>query len=83
MDSSLIKFMIFLLSLYLIQCFPGALFAILASLESLCNFSSQLVFNPLYTWTVTALSGEFTGGITFFINAGLLLIPMILIGWVQ
>ena len=63
--------------------FLGALFAILASLESLCNFSSQLIFNPLYTWTVTELKGEFIAGITFFINAGLLLIPMSLIGWVQ
>lgn len=61
----------------------GALFAILASLESLCNFSSQLIFNPLYTWTVTELKGEFIAGITFFINAGLLLIPMILIGLIQ
>ena len=60
--------------------FPGALFAILASLESLCNFSSQLIFNPLYTWTVTELTGEFVAGITFFINAGLLLIPVVLIG---
>lgn len=61
----------------------GALFAILASLESLSNFSSQLIFNPLYTWTVTKLKGEFVGGITFFINAGLLLIPMILTGIIQ
>jgi len=61
----------------------GALFAILASLESLCNFSSQLIFNPLYTWTVTELKGEFVGGITFFINAGLLLIPVVLIGLIQ
>lgn len=61
----------------------GALFAILASLESLCNFSSQLIFNPLYTWTVTELTGEFVAGITFFINAGLLLIPVVLIGVVQ
>jgi len=63
--------------------FSGALFAILASLESLCNFSSQLIFNPLYTWTVTELKGEFVGGITFFINAGLLLIPVVLIGLIQ
>ncbi|XP_067026890.1 proton-coupled folate transporter-like isoform X4 [Acropora muricata] len=61
----------------------GALFAILASLESLCNFSSQLIFIPLYTWTVTKLKGEYVGGITFFINAGLLLIPVILIGIIQ
>lgn len=61
----------------------GALFAILASLESLCNFSSQLIFIPLYTWTVTELKGEFVGGITFFINAGLLLIPVVLIGLIQ
>jgi len=61
----------------------GALFAILASLESLCNFSSQLIFIPLYTWTVTKLKGEYVGGITFFINASLLLIPVVLIGIIQ
>ena len=58
----------------------GALFAILASAESLCNFCSQLIFNPLYTWTINELEGKFVAGITFFINAGILLIPMVLIG---
>ncbi|XP_027037860.1 proton-coupled folate transporter-like [Pocillopora damicornis] len=61
----------------------GSLFAVLASLESLCNFFSQLIFNPLYTWTVTELTGEYVAGITFFINAGLLLIPMALILVIQ
>lgn len=60
--------------------FLGALFAILASAESLCNFCSQLIFNPLYTWTIHELKGKFVAGITFFINAGILLIPMVLIG---
>ena len=58
----------------------GALFAILASAESLCNFCSQLIFNPLYTWTINELKGKFVAGITFFINAGILLIPVTLIG---
>lgn len=58
----------------------GALFAILASAESLCNFCSQLIFNPLYTWTINELKGKFVAGTTFFINAGILLIPMALIG---
>jgi len=58
----------------------GALFAILASAESLCNFCSQLIFNPLYTWTINELERKFAAGITFFINAGILLIPMVLIG---
>lgn len=61
----------------------GALFAILASAESLCNFCSQLIFNPLYTWTINELKGKFAAGITFFINAGILLIPMVLIGIIQ
>lgn len=60
--------------------FLGALFAILASAESLCNFCSQLIFNPLYTWTINELEGKFVAGITFFINAGILLIPMALTG---
>lgn len=72
--------MLILLFLLILAFFSGALFAILASLESLCNFSSQLIFIPLYTWTVTKLKGEYVGGITFFINAGLLLIPVVLIG---
>ena len=58
----------------------GALFSILASAESLCNFCSQLIFNPLYTWTINELKGKFVAGTTFFINAGILLIPMALIG---
>ena len=65
------------------RCFVallGALFAILASAESLCNFCSQLIFNPLYTWTINELKGKFVAGTTFFINAGILLIPMALIG---
>ena len=74
--------MVFLLSLFnACFCFLlGALFAILASAESLCNFCSQLIFNPLYTWTINELKGKFVAGITFFINAGILLIPVILIG---
>ncbi|KAK3733355.1 hypothetical protein QZH41_013684 [Actinostola sp. cb2023] len=57
----------------------GALFSVFASLESLCNFCSQLIFNPLYSWCIVAVSWKYAAGLPFMINAGLALIPLVTI----
>ncbi|EDO48562.1 predicted protein [Nematostella vectensis] len=61
----------------------GALFAILASLESLTNFTSQLIFNPLYAWSIANVAWKYAAGIPFFVNAGIAVIPFILLGVIR
>ncbi|XP_031550092.1 solute carrier family 46 member 3-like [Actinia tenebrosa] len=61
----------------------GALFSVFASLESLCNFSSQLIFNPLYAWSIEAVHWEYAAGLPFMINAGLAIIPLVLLSVIK
>ena len=59
----------------------GALFSILASVESLCLFVSSVIFTPLYSWSLgLSKAWKYAPGISFFINAAMAGIPIVLLG---
>ena len=60
----------------------GSLFSIVASIESLCNFLANIIFNPVYQ-TSLDYSWPHSNGLIFFINAGVILIPLIIVSYLK
>ncbi|XP_028414327.1 proton-coupled folate transporter-like [Dendronephthya gigantea] len=60
----------------------GSLFSIIASIESLCNFLANIIFNPVYQASLD-YSWPHANGLIFFINAGIVFLPFVIISYLK